>query len=123
MNAIRLQVEKSLSVSDLLSEVQIHDILHSASLATTADTRRMATCLLAYMTAPDEHDQELDDLRMRVATAEVDAEQIRASRQRLATELDKTIRIMEGSGEGFTRLELNRVAAMLQTEIAKEVPG
>lgn len=71
---LRETVEAGLSVSDQISVERLKDIIANGGIVTPAQVVRMATVLMAYLTTPDPENQDMDDLRMKVVGAEVEAD-------------------------------------------------
>lgn len=69
---LREKVEEQLSIEDVVSIEEMKDIAGCTISPCVTRVRRMARLLLAFLETPDPEDDELDDLRMRVAIAEVE---------------------------------------------------
>lgn len=74
---LREAVEEKISINDKFSEAELRDLIRF-KFGLAGDSHRMisrmATHLLAFLETPDPDENEKDELRMRVVTAEVEQE-------------------------------------------------
>lgn len=71
---LRETVEAGLSITNRVSVEECKDAISDPLSVCATDIERMACALLAYLTTPDPKDQDMDDLRMKVVGAEVEAD-------------------------------------------------